>query len=74
MGRAVRACSTVVRAGMRPGGPEGLEELDSGKGFRALDLESNAVGSLLLLADNYNHTTNDFTTETQSAQRTHRDF
>jgi len=46
----------------RPVGPEGQEELDSGKGFQAQDLESNAVGSLLLFADNYNHTTNDFTT------------
>ncbi|MCX6680134.1 MAG: hypothetical protein NTX42_07210 [Methanothrix sp.] len=54
-----------------PAGPEGQEELDYGKGFRVQNLGSNAVGSLLLLADNYNHTTNDFTTE---AQRTHRDF
>jgi len=36
--------------------------------------ESKAFGFLLLLAENYNQTTNDPTTETQSAQRTHRDF
>jgi hypothetical protein len=57
----------------RPVGPEGQEELDSGKGFRTQDLASNAVGSLLLLAYNYNHTTNDFTTRgterTEDAQR-----
>jgi hypothetical protein len=36
--------------------------------------ESKAFGFLLLLlAENYNQTTNDPTTETQSAQRTHRD-
>jgi hypothetical protein len=29
---------------------------------------------LIILADNYNHTTNDPTTEAQSARRTHRDF
>ena len=34
-------------------------------------LESN--GNWLLLVDNYNRTTNDPTTEAQSAQRTHRD-
>ncbi len=38
------------------------------------DWESNAFGLLLILADNYNLTTNNFTTETRSAQRTHRDF
>jgi hypothetical protein len=36
--------------------------------------ENEAFGFLLLLAENYNQTTNDPTTETQSAQRTHRDF
>ena len=36
--------------------------------------ESKAFSFLLLLAENYNQTTNDPTTETQSAQRTHRDF
>lgn len=41
--------------------------------FRVQDLESNSIGSLLLLADDYNHTTNDFTTEAQSARRTHKD-
>jgi hypothetical protein len=34
----------------------------------------NSGRLLIILADNYNHTTNDPTTETQSAQRTHRDF
>jgi len=38
------------------------------------DWESNVFCSPLLLADNYNQTTNDPTTETQSARRTHRDF
>jgi hypothetical protein len=33
-----------------------------------------AFGSPLLLADNYNHTTNDPTTEAQSAQRNVHDF
>jgi hypothetical protein len=71
-------------------GPSGLAALSSGwawlpskrsysgvqEASRAWEsgLESNAFGSLLLLADNYNHTTNDPTTEAQSAQRTHRDF
>ncbi len=41
---------------------------------RGLNLESNAFGSLLLLADNYNPTTDDRTIEAQSAQRTHRDI
>jgi len=63
----------LVRAGRRPVGPEVQEELDFCKGFRALDLESNAIGLLLLLPDNYNHETNDFTTElterTEDAQR-----
>ena len=36
---------------------------------RGLNLESNPFGSLLLLADNYNPTTDDPTTEAQSAQR-----
>ena len=36
--------------------------------------EAMPFGSPLLLTDNYNHTTNDPTTEAQSAQRTHRDF
>jgi hypothetical protein len=39
--------------------------------FLVKDWESNAFGLLLILADNYNLTTNNFTTETQSAQRTH---
>jgi hypothetical protein len=33
------------------------------------DLEINAFGLLLILDDNYNLTTNNFTTETQRAQR-----
>ena len=41
--------------------------------LRAVALR-NDRGFLLLLADNYNHKTNDPTAETQSAQRTHRDF
>jgi hypothetical protein len=41
--------------------------------FRAVDLGGCGGISLLLLADNYNRTTNDLTTEAQSAQRTHRD-
>jgi len=45
----------------------GLAGLFSGRGI----LESN--GNWLLLADNYNRTTNDPTTEAQSARRTHRD-
>ena len=36
--------------------------------------EGNAFGLLLILDDNYNLTTNNFTTEARSAQRTHRDF
>jgi len=36
--------------------------------------EAKPSGLLLILADNYNLTTNDPTTESQSAQRTHRDF
>ena len=40
--------------------------------FLVKDWKSNAFHLLLILADNYNLTTNNFTTETQSAQRTHR--
>ena len=36
--------------------------------------EANAFGLLLILDDNYNLMINNFTTEAQSAQRTHRDF
>ncbi|MCX6676797.1 MAG: hypothetical protein NTU95_02485 [Methanothrix sp.] len=52
-----------------PRGPPsvGLAGRFSGRGI----LESN--GNWLLLSDNYNRTTNDLTTEAQSAQRTHRD-
>jgi hypothetical protein len=47
----------------------------SGKGlFLAQNWEGKAFGLLLILSDNYNLTTNKFTTETQSARRTHRDF
>lgn len=38
------------------------------------DWENNAFGLLLILADNYNLKTKNFTTETRSARRTHRDF
>jgi len=60
--------------GKRPVGPEGQVVPASGKNsFLVQDWESNAFGLLLILADNYNLTTNKFTTETRSAQRTHRD-
>ena len=51
-------------------------KLASGKGSfpGAGSKESNLFGLLLILADNYKLTTNDPTTEAQSAQRTHRDF
>ncbi|MHB8117371.1 MAG: hypothetical protein ACYDHX_01370 [Methanothrix sp.] len=49
--------------------PVGLAGCFSGRGI----LESN-VHLLLLLAENYNRTTKDLTTEAQSAQRTHRDY
>ena len=42
--------------------------------FLMQDWGSNALDLLLILEDNYKLTTNKFTTETQSAQRTHRDF
>jgi hypothetical protein len=45
----------------------GLAGLFSGRGILGND------GSLLLLSDGHNRTTNDPTTKTQSAQRTHRD-
>ena len=88
-GSAVRwasVLSAVVRAGCllgkrsysgrrSPVGTEGLVRLPPDWAFfRARDWRSNAFGSPLLLADNYNHTTNDPTIEAQSAQRTHRDF
>jgi hypothetical protein len=41
--------------------------------FRALDFGSRGILPLLL-ADNYNHTTNNPTTKTQSAQRTHKEI
>jgi hypothetical protein len=48
--------------------PVGLEGCFSGREI----LESNDC-LLLILSDNYNRTTNDPTTEAQSARRTHRD-
>jgi len=49
--------------------------LASGEGcFPGREIFRNSGCLLIILADNYNHTTNDPTTETQSARRTHRDF
>ena len=49
--------------------------LASGKGsFSGARDWGNNGRLLIILADNYNHTTNDPTTEAQSARRTHRDF
>ena len=74
VGRAVRACcddaragrhawQAIVPTGRRPVGP-GVNVHFSGKAVsRGLNLESNAFGSLLLLADNYNPTTDDRTTQ-----------
>ena len=61
----------IVQRGRRPFGPEGRVELAFGEGsFPGAGFwESNASGLLLILADNYNLTTNDPTTESQSAQR-----
>ena len=57
------------------GGRPGQEELDSGEGgFSVGWILGNDRRFLLILVDNYNQTTNDPTTETQSAQRTHGDF
>jgi hypothetical protein len=70
--------SRVALSSGRAGGQSGLGSrcacLQTGRFSGARDWGSNAFGSSLLLADNYNHTTNGPTTEAQSAQRTHRDF
>ena len=60
----------LVRGRLCPRGklPVGL----AGRFSELRILESNGC-LLILLADNYNRTTNDLTTEAQSAQRTHRD-
>ena len=82
---AVRACrrcqggmlawQALVLGAQEPGRAWEPGVLASGLGvFRGADWRSMPSVSPLLLADNYNHTTNDPTTETQSAQRTHRDF
>ena len=42
--------------------------------FSGRGIFGNSGRLLIILADNYNQTTNDPTTETQSARRTHRDF
>ncbi len=42
--------------------------------FSGRRIFGNSGRLLIILADNYNQTTNDPTTETQSARRTHRDF
>ena len=67
LGRRVRA---LGRGRLCPrGSPSvGLEGCFSGRGI----LENNGC-LLLILSDNYNRTTNDLTTEAQSARRTHRD-
>jgi hypothetical protein len=69
----MHACRLAL-GGRGPVGPEGkICWPPDGAFFRALDF-GNDNDSPLLLADNYNHTINDPTTEAQSAQRTHRDF
>ena len=73
--RAVWACGAVVKAGRRPVGLRARWCLTPERAVLLVqDWESNAFGLSLILDDNYNLTTNNFTTETQSAQRTHRDF
>ena len=63
-----------MQGGRRPFGPEDRVELAFGEGsFPGAGFwESNVFGLLLILADNYNLTTNDPTTESQSAQRLFR--
>jgi len=68
------AAMALGRAGGRSGMRAGWCLPPEKAVFLVQDWESNAFGLLLILADNYNLTTNNFTTETQSAQRTHRDF
>ena len=53
----------IVYAGLRQGQFSG-----------ARDFFRNSGRLLIILADNYNQTTNDLTTEAQSTQSTHRDF
>jgi hypothetical protein len=61
----------ALKGRRRPVGPEGRVVPASGEGsFPGAGFwESNAFGLLLIIAYNYNLTTNNFTTETQSAQR-----
>jgi len=56
------------------GGTGGRSGLRARRGWSQANETGNDGGSLLLLEENYNQTTNDLTTEAQSAQRTHRDF
>jgi len=65
---------SLVRAGARSGLRAMCAGLRQGQFSGARDWDSNAFGLLLLLADNYNHATDDTTTEAQSTRRTHRDF
>ncbi|MCX6673890.1 MAG: hypothetical protein NTY37_08950 [Methanothrix sp.] len=68
------AWQVLVQVGRRPVGRDiRLIRRRSGQLTGREILESDRC-LLLLLADNYNRTTNDLTTEAQSAQRTHRDF
>ena len=83
---AVRDCCDIVRAGWIadkrscPGGQETRSGLRARRAclwqgqFSGRRIFGNSGRLLIILADNYNQTTNDPTTETQSAQRTHRDF
>ena len=73
--RARMHASRLALGGRGPVGPKGQVVPASGEGgFSGRWVLGNNGRLLIILADNYNHTTNDPTTEAQSAQRTHRDF
>jgi hypothetical protein len=65
----------LVLGGRRQVGPEGLVCLPPVRGiFLARDFGKRCRQFAIILADNYNQTTNGPTTEAHSAQRTHRDI
>jgi hypothetical protein len=68
------AATAEGRAGGRSGLRARCAGHRTGRFFWCWILGNNVFDSLLRLADNYNHATDDPTTEAQSARRTHRDF
>jgi hypothetical protein len=71
----VRMRAIALKGRGRPIGPRIIcSSIRKGAVLLVQYWKGNALDLLLILEDNYKLTTNNFTTETQSAQRTHRDF